>query len=141
MDKLAAFSRLAPVPLHLHVNAVRFCWALCALLALRGICADILRKKTTTAKRVTVVHSLRQCTTKARTDGSSWPANGDQQASRGLPSWPLGVGVVALPWPSPVPPTKVCAACCEAGKPHLFDQSWSHAAHEIHAGTFLWQSL
>ena len=45
MDKLAAFSRLAPVPLHLHVNAVRFCWALCALLALRGICADILRKK------------------------------------------------------------------------------------------------
>ena len=93
------------------------------------------KKKTTTAKRATVVHSLRQCTTKARTDGSSWLQHVDQQP-RGLLSWPLRVGVVVLPWPSPVPTTRLCAACCEAGNPHLVHQSWGHAAHEIRSGTF-----
>ena len=34
--KFGAISRLAPVPLYHHMNAVRFCWILCALLALRG---------------------------------------------------------------------------------------------------------
>ena len=31
-----AIFRLAPVPLYHHMNAVRFRWILCALLALRG---------------------------------------------------------------------------------------------------------
>ena len=34
--KFGAISLLAPVPLYHHMNAVRFCWILCALLALRG---------------------------------------------------------------------------------------------------------
>ena len=72
---------------------------------------------------------------KARTDGSIWLQHVDQQP-RGLPSWPLRVGVVVLPWPSPVPTTRLCAACCEAGNPHLVHQSWGHAAHEIRSGTF-----
>ena len=44
--KFGAISRLAPVPLQHHMNAVRFCWALCALLALHGNCVDILRTQT-----------------------------------------------------------------------------------------------
>ena len=36
MAKLDAISRLGPVPQHHHMNAARFCWTLCALLALRG---------------------------------------------------------------------------------------------------------
>ena len=34
--KFGAIPRLAPVPLYHDMNAMRFCWILCALLALRG---------------------------------------------------------------------------------------------------------
>ena len=93
MDKLAAFSRLAPVPLHLHVNAVRFCWALCALLALRGICADILRKK----KQQRNVRLLCTLCGSARRKQEQMAAAGQQMVTS-KPAEACLAGPLALAW-------------------------------------------